>query len=310
MHLRHVQKWVRNNALPRLFGLYLNVWGGLAPGFSGWVAMKVFTRVRGGRLNPSQQDRLGPARYERERIEGHLIQIYRWPGDGPKVLLVHGWQSNSARWKNLLPFLLEEGFDVYAFDAPGHGNSSGTHLHVPLFAEIIGHLRQRLDPEILVGHSVGGMAILYDLFLRPSQNIRKIVSLGAPARFSLIMDEYQRVLGLSGRVRASIDRFVLRWLGRSVEDFNCMEFAAGLETPGLLIHDIEDDKISYQASVRVHQSWEASRLVLTRGYGHSMHVAEVNDCVRNYLCDRPLNIRSHELNPDSWEPNPKTKTQT
>lgn len=300
MIVRKLRKYLSESLLPRVFGVAINLVGLLSPKTAGAWALRVFTKVRGGRLHPGQRLKVQSAEFERLDAAGHAIQVYRWPGEGPRVLLVHGWQSNSARWRHLIPLLEAEGFDVFAFDAPGHGGSGGSHLHVPLYPQVIRHLRDRYAPSFLVGHSVGGMAILYDLYQHPGHSVEKIVAIGSPARFSIIMDEYQRLLGLGRHVRQAIDAYVLAWLGISVFDFHSMAFTRELEVPGLLLHDLEDDKISYQASVRVSESWRSSQILLTRGYGHSMHVPEVNQCVVDYLCERPLSLPGEVL-PDALD---------
>lgn len=287
-----MKKFLYQVLLPRLYGLYLNLIGIYAPRRAGRMALDAFIKVRQGRLRPRQRQWLQSARYLLPVISGFPVQVYRWPGDGPKVLLGHGWQSNSYRWKRLVEELNQEGYDIYAFDAPGHGDSGGDHLHVPLYADVLHQLRKELDPSILIGHSMGGMAILYDLFLRPSDRIEKVVSIGAPARFVYVMDAFQRVVGVNRRVRAAIDQHCHEWVGRTVEDFNSIAFSENLSIPGLLIHDIEDEVISYQASVAVHKSWKESRLVLTKGFGHSMHVSEVNRCIADYLAGRELKIET------------------
>ncbi len=275
-----------------MYGVYLNVWAFFAPTRAGKSALGVFSKVRAGRLRPRQKQVLESARDRVENIEGFPIQVYRWAGDGPGVLLAHGWQSNSARWKHLIPHLQQEGFDIYAFDAPGHGGSGGNYLHVPLYATVIRQLRSLLGTEYQIGHSMGGMAILYDLFEQPSADVNKIVTLGAPTHFAYILDQYEKALGLRSHVRTSLEAGVRDMVGRSVYDFNSIEFARGLKIPGLLLHDLEDPTIPYTDAVELEQHWDSSKLMLTRGYGHSLHHREVHECIADFLCERPLRIRS------------------
>jgi pimeloyl-ACP methyl ester carboxylesterase len=190
--------------------------------------------------------------------------------------------------------LQQEGFDIYAFDAPGHGGSGGNYLHVPLYAKVIRQLRDKLGTEYQIGHSMGGMAILYDLHEQPSDDVSKIITLGAPTHFAYILDQYEKALGLRSHVRVSLEARVLEMVGRSVYDFNTIEFSRGLKVPGLLLHDLEDPAIPYTDAVELEQHWDSSRLVLTRGYGHSLHHRDVHHCVTDFLCDRPLRIESAE----------------
>src|SRR5262245_40747081 len=46
-------------------------------------------------------------------------------GQGPAVVLVHGWQDDSSLWSPMMVALGEEGEPHIAFDLPAHGFSEG-----------------------------------------------------------------------------------------------------------------------------------------------------------------------------------------
>ena len=50
------------------------------------------------------------------------VRAWQW-GEGPPVLLVHGWEGHAAQFAGFIPRLLEQGFSAVAFDAPAHGQS-------------------------------------------------------------------------------------------------------------------------------------------------------------------------------------------
>ena len=53
--------------------------------------------------------------------------VWDW-GEGPTVLLVHGWNGAAAQLAGYVQPLVDAGYHVVAFDQPGHGHSSGTHV--------------------------------------------------------------------------------------------------------------------------------------------------------------------------------------
>ncbi len=55
-------------------------------------------------------------------VEGHRI-AYQRNGNGPPLVLLHGWPSNSREWRRQIEALADE-FTVVAWDAPGAGQSS------------------------------------------------------------------------------------------------------------------------------------------------------------------------------------------
>jgi pimeloyl-ACP methyl ester carboxylesterase len=55
-------------------------------------------------------------------VQGHRI-AYERRGEGPPLLLLHGWPSNHREWRRQID-VLSDGFTVVAWDAPGAGRSS------------------------------------------------------------------------------------------------------------------------------------------------------------------------------------------
>lgn len=269
--------------LARAYGQYFNLVALFSPGAAAKLAFNTFAKVRKGRVQPRQQPFLDQARHTQETVAGHVIQTYQWAGDGPRVLLIHGWESNSFRWRNLIAVLREQGFHVIAFDAPAHGYSSGKILHVPLYTECVEHMVQAFDPKFIIGHSVGGMTALYHAHRHPNESVEKVVTIGSPAEFGEIVASYQRMLGFNDRVLRAFDALVYEEFGYHVHEFATPRFVKGNPKKGLLLHDREDRIAPFHASQKVHDAWEDSVLVPTVGLGHSMHQEEINRRIVDFL---------------------------
>lgn len=246
-------------------------------------AFEVFSTVRKGRVLPQQQEYLNRAKDQVLEIAGHRLQTYRWPGTKETVLLVHGWESNSFRWRNLIGFLQEANYDIVAFDAPGHGYSSGKNLHLPLYGQCIRKVIETYDPKYLVGHSLGGMAILYTEYNWPNKNVEKIVTIGSPSEFHEILDHYQELLGFNDRVLKAFEAYGLERFGFDIRHFSSSKFVADNHKKGLLFHDELDVLAPFHASEKVHARWKGSRFVRTKGLGHSMHQPEINEQIVAFL---------------------------
>lgn len=197
----------------------------MAPRKTAEMAFTVFCKVRKGRIRPHQKEFLFPAKKEVVSSNGHQIQVYEWPGEGPTILLVHGWESNTWRWHKLIAHLQRAKYRILAFDAPGHGGSSGSELYVPLYAKVTHDLLQRYQPKHIIGHSVGGMTILFNEYKNPDPHIEKMVTIGAPSEFHEIMHHYQQLLGFSNRVMAAVDDFVQARFGFTIAEFSSARFA-------------------------------------------------------------------------------------
>ena len=100
-------------------------------------------------------------------------ETYNWDGEKETVLLLHGWESNSFRWRNLIGHLKREGYRVLAFDAPAHGHSSGSLFNVIRYTECTQTIVSRYNPDYIIGHSVGGMTAVYHQYRFPGNSLKK-----------------------------------------------------------------------------------------------------------------------------------------
>lgn len=95
-------------------------------------------------------------------------------GDGPPVVLIHGWASSMGEWTLLRPALLQAGYRIYVLDLPGHGDSLKPATAQSCRAGWVFNLLQdwveslQLSlPPVLVGHSFGGYLSLRYASLHP-----------------------------------------------------------------------------------------------------------------------------------------------
>ncbi|WP_445381494.1 alpha/beta fold hydrolase [Robiginitalea sp. IMCC43444] len=267
------------------YGVYFNILAFFSIHWAGKQAFHTFCKVRKGRVKPQQAPYLKSAKHSVERVANHDIQTYQWPGPGPKVLLIHGWESNTFRWRNLISHLSDAGFHIIAFDAPAHGYSSGTYLHVPLYTECVAYMTHKFEPKYAVGHSVGGMTALYYAHKHPEDTVEKIVTIGSPSEFEEIADSYQQLLGFNQRVMRGFDQFIFENFGFHIHEFSTSRFIEGSPKKGLLLHDKMDTIAPFHASQKVHNAWQDSVLIPTEGLGHSMHQKNVNEQIVRFLTD-------------------------
>lgn len=269
--------------IPLAYGQYFNFYTLFAPKKAAQKAFDLFCTVRKGKVQPQQIDYLNEAKHSVELIEGLRIQTYHWKGKKDTVLLVHGWESNTFRWRNLIKKLREANFNIIAFDAPAHGHSTGKYLHVPLYEKTVRFMVEKFNPKHVVGHSVGGMTLMYNEYKNSNPGVEKMVIIGAPSEFHEIMEHYQDLLRFSDRVMKILDDYVHNRFGFRIRDFSTSRFAESNTKKGLLFHDRFDAITPYHASVQVNKKWNGSQLVTTEGLGHSMHQEDVNNQIISFL---------------------------
>ena len=142
---------------------------------------------------------------------------------------------------------------------------------------------KKYQPKHLIGHSVGGMTIVYNQYKNPSDQVEKLVTIGSPSEFHEIMAHFQDLLKFNNRVMKHLDAYVQQRFGFKIDEFSTSQFARSLSKKGLLFHDKYDKITPYHASVAVNKNWEESHLVSTEGLGHSMHQDDVNDQIVSFL---------------------------
>ena len=94
-------------------------------------------------------------------------------GDGPLLLLCHGWPESWYSWRHQIPALAGAGFRVVAPDQRGYGNTDAPDEVeacdiINLVADLVG-LVQALgeDRAFLVGHDWGAIVAAPAALLRP-----------------------------------------------------------------------------------------------------------------------------------------------
>lgn len=106
-------------------------------------------------------------------------------GNGPLVVLLHGFPENRGSWKRQLPALAAAGFRAVAPDLRGYGASPKPRGIEPYrMTHVVGDVIQLLEslqgtPCILVGHDWGAVVAWYVAMQRPDL-LRKLVILNVP----------------------------------------------------------------------------------------------------------------------------------
>jgi predicted alpha/beta hydrolase family esterase len=252
-------------------GLYINLMSYVYPKKAYRLAYKFFSEPRKGRLDINNLPKmLLKADLKKHFHNEHNFHTYTWKGNNEVILLVHGWESNASRWKKLLSRLKKTGKTIIAIDAPAHGLSSGKEFNVPTYAEFIDKTVQLYNPKIVIGHSIGGNALAY-FQAHYSHDIQKMILIGAPSDFKVILKNYIKILSLNKRVHQSLIDYTKKRFNITIEDFSAAKFLNKTTISGIVAHDIDDNIVLFEEGKKLAKSWKTAEFISTKGLGHSMH---------------------------------------
>ncbi len=271
--------------LTRSIGIYLNLLSLFSPNRSKILSYALFSKPREGKLQANAlPEVLKSARQEAFEYDSDTVQTYLWRGGEPVILLVHGWESNASRWERLLPFLQKTGATIVAVDAPNHGLSTGA-FSLPRYGEIIHEVAKKYNPSVLIGHSLGGAASIFYQHKYRNPNLEKLVLLGAPADFSIIVNNYGNLLNLKQRSRKLFANHFKELFNYHPDEFTAREFAKSLDVKGLIAHDTDDTIVLFEEAGKISKAWEQAKFIETTGLGHSLHDEKLYETIADFICN-------------------------
>lgn len=279
--------------------------------------------LTGAGIGAVAPERVLDAEFARQRwwagADVHALTVgdHRWSyleaGQGPLIVLVHGFTGSKENWLPLMR-LLARHYRVVAPDLPGWGESErhSDADYGPLAqSERLAAFLQALGakPVLLVGHSMGGQIVGLMAARHPDRAERIVLMSSAGVKFA--ENEFGREV-LAGRnpfevtSRAQLHRYlhivfadppwvpwpvdealvrrrradgpfeqsVLDRIGRGPEAFALQDELGRIHTPTLLLWCRDDRVIDVSAEAIFHRGLPDSRTVLLAGCGHMPMMAQ------------------------------------
>lgn len=271
----------------KALGLYINTLSFVFPKKASQLAYAYFSEPRVGRIEKDNLPKiLRETKTETFQHQSNYFQSYTWKGNDTIVLLIHGWESNASRWENFIPYLKKSGSTIIAIDAPAHGMSTGKSFSIPQYAEFIHIAVERFKPKYIIGHSIGGKACLYYQSVYQNKNLQKMVILGAPSDFRIILNNYIVLLGLNSKIAKALEEYYLIHFKLKLEDFTGKIFADKLSIKGLIVHDVDDTVVKFDEAKKIASAWKDAVFIETKGLGHSLHDDDLYKKVSTFLFDK------------------------
>lgn len=218
-------------------------------------------------------------RYE-VTLNDQEIAVYSW-GQGPLVVLMHGWSGSGTQFRYFIPALVQAGYRVAAFDAPGHGSNPGRYSDLLQFSDSLVAIQQQLGPiNTVIAHSLGAMATTLATHrgLMPGRIVLIAPHLDIDEMFNSYADLLNLRAILKQRFRENVKQKIDQLI--KIEDswrlFNINYLLDDNQQSGLLVFDEDDNEVPQKHFREIENHWINAQTVHTRGLGHVQVLKDQN----------------------------------
>lgn len=200
-------------------------------------------------------------------------------GDGPTILLVHGWGGRSTDLALMATRLVEAGYRAVAVDLPAHGSSPGTTTDLFELRDAVVATAAAAGPLAgIVAHSLGSVAAL--LAVADGLAVERLAVLAPPAALDTAVRRQVRRLGIGRAGEARLRARVEQRYGPDVwRRLDAIDTGPRVASDALVVHDVDDREVPVGEGVRVARAL-GTEAVLTTGLGHGRILADEDVATR------------------------------
>lgn len=226
-------------------------------------------------------------------VDNLRINGYRFTsenGHGKKLLIVHGFDSCMYKFDRYVSPIRREGWDVYAFDAPGHGTSEGKYLNAVSYSDMLLEAEKIYGPfDGILAHSIGGLAAVL-AWEQLNTTGRKMILIAPATETTSALDNFFSLIKVNPAIRIELEKLIIELAQQPISYFSIRRAIQHIPASILWLHD-EDDRICPYADVLPIQSDAHPNIQFytTKGLGHSRIYKEnkVKKAILSFLADQP-----------------------
>ncbi|EDM65895.1 putative bioH protein [Moritella sp. PE36] len=141
-------------------------------------------------------------------------------GDGPDLVLLHGWGLNGACWQSIVP-LLSQHYRLHLVDLPGFGFSHDSHVASGTLADITDALIKVAPANaVWLGWSLGGLCAT-DFALQYPHRVSALVTVASSPKFMAAskVDDSATWPGIAEQVLAQFQQQLQQDLSQTINRF-------------------------------------------------------------------------------------------
>jgi pimeloyl-ACP methyl ester carboxylesterase len=215
------------------------------------------------------------------RLDGHTIRGHRWQPYSDairpaaetapqKVLIAHGFGSATRAFEHYIAALLKKGYEVVAFDAPGHGASGGKRLFITDYVKMLSAIEQSYGPfQSWMAHSLGGLALVLSLEDMPADGRSRMVLIAPSPGIAPALTEWASAHDLPPEAIREIGEYARERAGHPLEWYSLRRSIGSVASDILFVQDEGDTVVSLDEAKAIQTDAHPNiRWMFTTGLGH------------------------------------------
>lgn len=201
-----------------------------------------------------------------------LVSVYRFYPIQPvnkRVLLLHGWSNSASHLQPIINTLLNAGCEVICFDQPGHGESQGKEVALPVFVSTLNQVIAKWGSfNAAVGHSLGGTAAAYVQSFNPLA-FGRLVLIASLADVVEVTRRFSSFFSLGESVRLTMQQKIEALMKDSMDNYHIEAYGKSIDVPVLIFHCENDLETPVNDALLIHNIISNSKLIKTKNLGHN-----------------------------------------
>jgi predicted alpha/beta hydrolase family esterase len=236
------------------------------------VSPALGVRVLGRLWQSAPRARVRPSRFRgavTRRLPSALGEfvVHSLPVGDRRVYLLHGWGGRADQLADIAHALAARGLAVHAVDAPAHGEAPGRRSSAIAFsAALRGAIAAQGPAHAVITHSMGALALGHAL--QSGLEVDRVVLIAPPEGPREFFQQFAAATGVDARLARLVELDLERRLGFKWEQFDLADVAPQMRGRLLVIHDRDDDEVSWRDGAAVAREWPGGELMETSGLGH------------------------------------------
>lgn len=199
------------------------------------------------------------------------IRGYRFNRGGvKKVLILHGFESSVRNFDQYIKPLLKKNYEVLAFDAPGHGDSDGKRIILPMYMETLAAIYHKYGPiDSYMAHSFGGIAVMHFLESIATTTDTRVALIAPLTETTTAINTFFSFLQINNEVRPAFENIITGIRGQPPSYYSIPRALKQVHATILWVHDKQDDITPYKdMEPLLQQAPPQVAFMITEGLGH------------------------------------------